>query len=99
MVNITGLSLGKGPIPIDSRQFGLSPDTLLVLSISGALGGLFPGFRGTMSKTGRAKASLHLPKLTSLIGVTMHTAFVTLHAQSPSGIRSISNTASFRISP
>jgi len=93
----TASSFGTGPLVIDTRRLGLSADGLFALSLSGLRPTLFDDFAGTMSATGRARATIHLPNLPALAGLTIHSAFVTLDARSPSGIRSISNTASFRI--
>ena len=43
------------------------------------------------------EAAIHIPNLPALIGVRLHSAFVTLGPSAPSGIRSISNTFSFTI--
>jgi hypothetical protein len=90
-------SFGTGPLVIDTRRLGLSPDGLFAISLGGLQPTLFEDFAGTMSAFGRATATIHLPNLPVLAGLTIHSAFVTLDARSPSGIRSISNTASFRI--
>ncbi|MBN2489446.1 MAG: hypothetical protein JXQ29_01160, partial [Planctomycetes bacterium] len=92
-----GSSLGTGPIPIDSRQIDLSPDGLLAVSVGGWWPSVFSGYRGVMNATGQAQAAIHIPNVAALIGVPLHSAFVTLDPQAPSGIRSISNTFSFQI--
>ncbi|MBN1609569.1 MAG: SBBP repeat-containing protein, partial [Polyangiaceae bacterium] len=92
-----GTSLGTGPIPIDTRRIALSPDGLLVVTVNHGWPSIFSGYRGMISATGQAQAAIHIPALAALIGVRLHTAFVTLHAAAPSGIKSISNTFSFSI--
>jgi hypothetical protein len=87
-----GTSLGAGPISVDQRVVGLSPDGLLVASLGGRLPGVFVGYSGTIDAKGRGTAALQIPNLKLLIGYRLHTAFVTLDPQAPSGINSISNT-------
>jgi len=92
-----GSSLGTGPIPIDYRQIGLSPDALLSVSVSDLWPWIFSGYRGVLDNRGQAQAAIHIPNLPLLVGTRIHTAFVTLDAQAPSGIKSIANTVSFVI--
>jgi len=92
-----GTSFGTGPIPIDIRRLDLSADNLLVLTTSGAWPSVFSGYRGMMDAKGESRAAIHIPSAPGLIGVRLHTAFVTLDPQAPSGIKAISNTLSFSI--
>ena len=92
-----GSSLGTGPIPIDQRSLGLSPDDLLVVSVGGLWPFIFAGYRGVLDAQGRAQASIHVPNIPVLVGQRIHSAFVTLSPTAPSGIQSISNTESFTI--
>jgi len=92
-----GTSLGTGPIPIDSRKLGLSPDGILVASVSGALPTVFEKYVGYIESNGTGKAKLNIPQLPVLTGVRLHSAFITLLASAPSGVKSISNTFSFTI--
>jgi len=92
-----GTSLGAGPIPIDTRQIGLDPDALFLLSIVGAWPGIFSRYGGVIDSKGQAQAAIHIPNIPALIGVRLHSAFVTLDTAAPSGIRSISNTFSFSV--
>ncbi len=92
-----GTSLGTGPIPIDQRKLGLSPDGLLVASVSGSLPTVFSGYSGFLDAAGKGTAKLILPGLSVLIGLRLHTAFLTLSGSAPSGVKSISNTFSFTI--
>ncbi|MBN2490580.1 MAG: SBBP repeat-containing protein [Planctomycetes bacterium] len=92
-----GTSQGTGPIRIDTRQIDLRGDALLLLSVSGAAPGVFSGYRAVIDSQGQAQAAIHIPDLPALIGTRLHTAFVTLDRQAPSGVKSISNTFSFSI--
>ena len=90
-------SFSTGPLKVDTRTLGLGYDGLLWISLSGWVPGTFEGFRGTVGADGKAGATLHIPNIPALIGVRIHTAFVTLDPTAPSGIKSISNTFSFSI--
>jgi len=92
-----GTSLGAGPIPIDTRQLDLSPDALLAVTVMGYWPSVFSGYRGVIDAKGQARATIHVPSLPALIGVGLHSAFVTLDPASPSGIRSISNAFAFSV--
>jgi hypothetical protein len=92
-----GSSMGTGPIPIDYRLIGLSPDVLLGVSVSDLWPWIFSGYRGVLDSRGQAQAAIHIPNLPPLVGTRIHTAFVTLDPQAPSGIKSIGNTVSFVI--
>ena len=94
---LVGSSLGTGPIHIDNRQLGLSPDDLLVVSVNGWWPSIFIGYRGVIDSKGQAKGAINIPNISPLIGQKIHTAFVTLSPSAPSGIKSISNTFSFTI--
>jgi len=92
-----GSSLGTGPIPIDTRQLNLSPDDLLRVSVNDLWPWIFAAYRGVMDNQGQAKAAINIPNLAALIGVRIHTAFVTVSPSAPSGLQSISNTFSFSV--
>jgi len=53
--------------------------------------------RAFVSAVGQAQASLAIPNDQDLVGIRIHSAFVTLAAPPPFGLHSISNTASFTI--
>ena len=78
------------PIPIDTRQVDLSPDSLLFLSLSGVAPAIFQNYAGVLDAKGKATASLVLPNIPALTGVGVYTAFVTLLNTAPSGISDIS---------
>ena len=92
-----GSSLATGPIIIDNRHLGLSHDNLLVVSVTGLWPLIFSGYQGVINSKGQANAAINIPNDPALIGLQIHTAFVTLDPAAPSGIRSISNTFSFSI--
>ena len=92
-----GSSFGTGPIPIGPRRLCLDPDMLLVVSSSGQWPGIFEGYRGILDAQGHASAAIRIPDNPALVGLRIHTAFVTLDPRLSSGIRSISNTFSFSI--
>jgi hypothetical protein len=92
-----GSSLGSGPIPIDSRTLELSPDALLAGTVNGWWPGIFSGYAGVIDSKGQAEAKIRIPNVAALVGVRLHSAFVTLRPASPSGIKSISNSATVSI--
>ena len=92
-----GSSLGNGPIMIDTRKLELSPDDLLVLSVTGVLPMVFQDYIGILDTTGMARAKLNIPNYPALKGIRIYTAFGTLKASAPSGVSSISNSFLFTI--
>jgi regulation of enolase protein 1 (concanavalin A-like superfamily) len=92
-----GSSLGTGPIPIDNRDIDLGPDWLLMATVMGYWPAIFSGYRGVIDPKGQAQATINIPNVAMLIGIHLHTAFVTVSPSAPSGIKSISNTFSFTI--
>ena len=60
---------------------------------------IFSNYAGTLDAQGQASAAINVPGLPTLVGFTIHTAFVTRNASAPTGIQSISNTHSFTIAP
>jgi hypothetical protein len=92
-----GSSLGTGPIPIGTRNLGLSLDGLLVVTVSGALPSVFSGYVGSLDAQGAGKAKINIPAVGALVGIRLHSAFLTLSGSAPNGVQEISNTASFSI--
>jgi len=92
-----GSSLATGPIQVGSRTIGLGADSLLEVSVRGYLKTVFAGYTGVIGSNGQATAKINLPNIPALIGQRIHTAFVTISANSPFGIKSISNTYSFTV--
>ena len=94
-----GSSFGTGPIPVGARTIGLSADPLLVISVGGLLPGVFRDYAGQVDSQGEAHAAIQIPNHQGLVGLTLHSAAVTLDPRMPSGIRTITNTTSFLITP
>jgi hypothetical protein len=92
-----GSSLGIGPIPIDTRQLGLSPDAILFASLNGWLPTVFKDYAGVLDSLGMGKGTINIPNLPALVGIKIHSAFITLDVSAPSGIKSISPTESISI--
>ncbi|MBN2491585.1 MAG: hypothetical protein JXQ29_12115 [Planctomycetes bacterium] len=94
-----GSSLGLGPIVLGSRQIDLSLDDLLVLSVGNLLPAVFVNYSGVLDASGKAQAAIQIPNLPVLVGVRMHTAFVTVDPLAPFGIKSISGAETLTILP
>ena len=92
-----GSSLSMGPIQIDNRLLNLSPDVLFVLSIQGLFPTIFSNYIGIINNSGQGTAAINIPNTPLLIGIRIHSAFVTISGIQPSGIRSISNSYVFTI--
>ncbi|MBN2490085.1 MAG: hypothetical protein JXQ29_04465 [Planctomycetes bacterium] len=92
-----GSSLGIGPIVLGTRQIDLSVDDLLVVTVGGWLPAVFTGYSGLLDTSGKGRATIHIPNDARLIGARIHSAFVTLDAGAPLGLRSISNQFPFTI--
>ena len=89
---VLAMSFGSGPTPIDSRQIDLSVDPLFVATVNNAIPSILANARGTLDSLGEAAAQFNVPSLSALRGVRVHSAFVTLDAGAPSGVRSISKS-------
>lgn len=92
------LSLGQGPIPIDTRQIDLSPDALFQLTVLNAIPALLGNAQGVLNADGMATAQFNLPNIPALVGTDVYAAFVTINPASPSGISSISPNFAMKIS-
>ena len=92
-----GSSFGPGPIPIDSRQIELTPDSLLYMTLQGWLPATFQSFSGFLDAQGSASARLNIPNIAVWKGVRIYTAFVTLKPSAPSGVESISKAFLFTV--
>jgi hypothetical protein len=90
-------SFKTGSIPVGTRSIGLGVDDLYLISVSGAWPRVFQGYTGWLDSQGMATAAIVIPNDTRLIGTDTYSAFVTLNASWPSGIRSISETRWIRI--
>jgi hypothetical protein len=94
-----GSSLGTGPIALGGLTLDLAPDPILAASVAGVWPGIFQGYRGAIGVNGIAAATIKIPAAPFLVGQTIHSAFVTFRPIPPAGLRSVSNTESFRIQP
>ncbi|MBN2491399.1 MAG: hypothetical protein JXQ29_11180 [Planctomycetes bacterium] len=90
-----GSSLGAGPIPLGGRTLGLSLDPLLIATVAGAWPAVFQQYRGTLDSSGNATAAIAIPNHGALVGLTIHSAYVTFNPLAPYGIQSVSSTESF----
>jgi len=85
-----GSSFGTGPIGIDCRQLALSFDALLIITVNGQLPTVFMNFGGNLSTAGKAQASVAIPSIPALVGISFYSAFTTIKVGEPSNIKSIS---------
>ncbi len=92
-------SLGSGTILVGTRRIGLAADGLFQVSVGGALPGIFGNYRGVVPASGVASASVAIPNVQVLVGVTVFSAFVTLDPAASFGIRGIALSKPFTISP
>ncbi len=92
-----GSSLGVGPILLGNRKLDLSSDDLLLVTVHGWLPSIFQNYTGILDSSGKGKATILIPNDAKLIGITIHSAFVTLKAGEPFNMKSISPTYSFPI--
>jgi len=90
-------SFGTGPIQISNSQLGLSADVLLWMSLNNVLPTVFQRFSGIVDAQGFASANINIPAIPSIVGLKIHSAFITMSPPASSGIKSISNTYSFTI--
>jgi len=94
---IMGSSLGTGPIPIGTRKLNLSPDDLLLVTVSNYLPSIFYNYQNTLDAKGEAQAQIRIPNTPALIGLRIHTAYVVIDPTAPQGVRTISNTFTFSV--
>lgn len=90
-------SLGTGPISLDGRALRLSFDGVMWLSISGLAPTVFERYGRLLDASGNGVARLNVPNAPPLIGIAIHSAFVTIDTNATPVIRTVSHTASFRI--
>ena len=84
-------AFGPGPLPVGSRRLPLTPDALLHISLSGGAPSVFQGYAGVLDAQGGGQAALNVPALPALVGIALHSAFVTLNPAAPFGLEAISN--------
>ena len=92
-----GSSLGTGPILIDTRKLGLSADAILTASVSGWMPSVFIDYAGILDAAGKGKGTINIPSIPALVGIKLHSAFVTIDSSAPSNIKSISPTETIAI--
>lgn len=92
-----GTSLGLGPTKIGPHTLGLSLDPMLDASVSGNLPFVFQDYAGILNAQGTGLAKLNLPAIPALVGVRLHSAFLTLKAGAPLNIQTVSPTFSFTV--
>ena len=68
-----------------------------MLSTSGVLPSVFPGFNGFLDGSGNGTAKIVIPNSLAIVGIKLYNAFLTVDAAAPSGILTISNTCAFTI--
>jgi len=85
-------------IPIGTRTIPLGFDPLLMVSLFSPAP-IFLNYSGTLDATGKGTALINLPNLQALVGVTLHSAFVTLDAGAPQGVKDISNGLALKVVP
>jgi len=87
---IMGASFGTKPgIPVGSRTVPLAPDTLFFTSLTTP--SVFQDFSGVLNSNGRAVATLHIPALPGLQGLSLYVAGVIVDPHAPMGIRVVTN--------
>jgi len=91
-VYAAGVALGDSPgIPVaGGRTIPLVADALF--NSYWLLPNIFKDFFGVLNGAGAGKARVAIPGLSGLVGVRFYTAFVTLQAAAPGGIRDISDS-------
>jgi len=87
---ILGASFGSRPgFPIGNRTVPLNLDDLF--TISQIIPGIFQNFRGTLSASGQAVASVNIPPIPALKGFSFFVAGAIVDAAAPFGIATITN--------
>ena len=89
-------SFGTGPIPIGTRSLGLSPDSLLWISVSGLAPSIFKNYSGVLDAQGKcSNVTIAIPNYPTLKGIWIYNAFVSLSPTAPQGVSLVSDTYSF----
>ncbi len=90
--------MGYAPgIPVDFRLIPLNLDPLLGMSFS--VPRIWISFIGILDASGRATPAIRIPAKAGLAGSTFYTAFVTVGAGAPPGIRGVSKALALTILP
>ncbi|MGE0144463.1 MAG: M14 family zinc carboxypeptidase [Planctomycetota bacterium] len=92
------LSLGTSPgVQLDGRTLPLNPDALMAASLS--LSPVLENNLGILGASSTAVATLNVPDIPALAGVTLHVGGLTLDASFPSGIARWAPPVSVTIQP
>jgi sugar lactone lactonase YvrE len=93
----SSLSAGAGiPLP-GGLRFPLDPDGLFFATAQNLLPGLFQNYRGALDVAGSAGLTIAVPNIPGLVGITIHTAGLTLNRNTLTGVHLISNVATVKI--
>jgi hypothetical protein len=84
-------------IPIDSRRIPLTPDALMVASLT--LPPVFANFTGVLDGNAAGQAAINFPAVPQLAGLSFFAGFVEVAPGAPSGIAAISNDHPITILP
>ena len=90
-------SMTEGVIPVDFRAARIGADPILDLSLSHALPEVFERYFGFLDESGRAVATLRLPRIAELHGTSLHTAFAVSDPEARSGIHFLSNRVTVHV--
>jgi len=93
----SSLSANSGtPLP-GGLRFPLDPDGLFFATAANLLPTLFQNYRGHLGVDGTANLTIQVPSLAALVGLTIHTAGLTVNLAAPTGIHVISNVATVQV--
>lgn len=89
---VLAASFSNAGIPAGaSRRIPLFPDPIFAITVGNQLPSLFQRYSGVLDANGRASAGLRIFNNPSLVGITLHHAFIVPEAGQPNGIGTISN--------
>jgi len=88
---VMAASLGATGIPIGGRTIPLSLDPLFLLTVQNLVPSVFQRYQGVLNAAGSATATLAVPAIAGLRGITLHHAFVVIDPARPNGLGTISN--------
>ena len=75
----------------------LAVDNVFMISLTGTAPAVFTNYAGVLNGQGNSQATVNIPPINALIGLNIHSAFVTLKTTAPLGLQSISNHYAFTI--
>jgi len=70
-------ALGGGPTRFGKFNLPIAFDPVFFLSVSARAPQVFESYAGVLNGKGRARAKLHLPDNRAIIGIRIHSAFIT----------------------